>query len=625
MSSPEVRLIPDGAAISPAGSASTIETGHTVQFYENESFLAAAVSDYLVEGVNKGQKLIIIARPANRDAFALRMRSRGVDVEGLRRAGDLVMLDAQDTLNMFMSGDRPDRERFRATIGAVIERCRQHDGLVGVRAYGEMVDILWRAGNTDAAIRLEGLWNELAEHYPFSLLCAYAMGNFYKTSDAEAFQAICHSHTHVIPTERYVEADSDLRALDYSRLQQRELALETEIAQRKELEMRLRDALRSVQETEETIRASEAELKDFLENATEGMHWVGPDGRILWANRAELQLLGYTADEYIGHDIAEFHADRDVIRDILARLKGKTDLHEFEARLRCKDGSIRHVLINSNVLWRDGDFVHTRCFTRDVTQLKTAAMERERLLESERAARADADKANRAKSEFLAAMSHELRTPLNSIAGHVDLLQLGVYGALNEQQQTALSRVERSGKLLLALINDVLNLSRIEAGRIEYNLETIVLYPLLRDACETIVPQVSAKRLHCEVQDPGTGIAVRADRERVQQIVLNLLTNAIKFTPEDGSITISIAQAPDPANVVCVQVSDTGIGIPSAKLATIFEPFVQAGAQTGVQQGVGLGLAISRDLAVGMGGALSVSSEIGKGATFTLCLPRATA
>lgn len=124
--------------------------------------------------------------------------------------------------------------------------------------------------------------------------------------------------------------------------------------------------------TLEELRRRERELADFIENASVGLHWVGADGTILWANEAELDLLGYTREEYIGRKITEFHADRDVIGDILHRLTNRETLHDYEARLKCKDGSVRHVLINSNVMWEDDRFVHTRCFTRDITERKRA-------------------------------------------------------------------------------------------------------------------------------------------------------------------------------------------------------------------------------------------------------------
>jgi PAS domain S-box-containing protein len=145
----------------------------------------------------------------------------------------------------------------------------------------------------------------------------------------------------------------------------------------------------------EELRKRERELSDFIENASVGLHWVGADGTILWANEAELHLLGYTREEYIGHSIMEFHADREVIEDILRRLKNRETLHDYEARLRCKDGSVRHVLINSNVMWEEDRFVHTRCFTRDITEEKRATVERDRLLLLEQEAREETETLNR--------------------------------------------------------------------------------------------------------------------------------------------------------------------------------------------------------------------------------------
>jgi PAS domain S-box-containing protein len=158
---------------------------------------------------------------------------------------------------------------------------------------------------------------------------------------------------------------------------------------------------RSLEElnTLEELRRRERELADFIENASVGLHWVGADGTILWANQAELDLLGYTREEYIGRPITEFHADSNVINDILRRLMNRETLHDYEARLRCKDGSVRHVLINSNVMWEEDRFVHTRCFTRDITERKQAEEELresrrqlEELLERERSARAEAER-----------------------------------------------------------------------------------------------------------------------------------------------------------------------------------------------------------------------------------------
>ena len=234
--------------------------------------------------------------------------------------------------------------------------------------------------------------------------------------------------------------------------------------------------------------------------------------------------------------------------------------------------------------------------------------------------RAAAEEANTAKSQFLANMSHELRTPLNAIAGYVQLIQLGIHGPVTAQQREALDRVTRSQRLLLRLVNDVLNLARIEAGRVEYRCEPVALQELVAGVLQMVEPQMSAGRIVRNVDVPP-GLVAIADREKLEQVLLNLLSNAVKFTPSGGSIRITAEPAPDGREVL-VRVADTGIGIPPAKLESIFEPFVQVDSSDGPpREGTGLGLSISRDLARGMGGDLSATSEPRRGSTFTIHLP----
>ena len=238
-----------------------------------------------------------------------------------------------------------------------------------------------------------------------------------------------------------------------------------------------------------------------------------------------------------------------------------------------------------------------------------------------REAQETADRANRAKSEFLSTMSHELRTPLNAIGGYVQLLQIGVHGPMNQAQLGSLERIARSHNHLLRLINDILSLARIEAGRTIYEITDVVLNSAITDIVTMIEPQLHEKNLTLSFKMPDTELTVRADREKLDQIILNLLSNAVKFTSE-GGITVSIGPSSEFTNKAFIAFADTGRGIPADKLENVFEPFVQV--ETGTKrnyEGSGLGLAISKDLAEGMGGSLSVESKLGEGSIFTLMLP----
>ena len=260
-----------------------------------------------------------------------------------------------------------------------------------------------------------------------------------------------------------------------------------------------------------------------------------------------------------------------------------------------------------------------RAATLTLARQCAQALERARLFEAERVARVDAEAANRAKSEFLAVMSHELRTPLNAIDGYAELMELGIRGAVTEEQRADLARIRKSQRHLLGLINGVLNYARVEAGAVRYDVADVPVDEVLA-TCEALVaPQVRGKRLTLEYAECDRSIVVRADSEKLQQIVLNLLTNSIKFTEPGGRISLSCRGR---GKEVEISITDTGRGITAAHLTRVFEPFVQVDAQlTRTQEGVGLGLAISRDLARGMGGDLTAESTPGIGSTFTLTLP----
>jgi two-component system CheB/CheR fusion protein len=251
---------------------------------------------------------------------------------------------------------------------------------------------------------------------------------------------------------------------------------------------------------------------------------------------------------------------------------------------------------------------------------------RELLLSSEAArataesARLAAETANEAKSRFLTSMSHDLRTPLNAIAGYTDLMELGIRGPVSDEQRTDFTRIKRSTRHLLSLINDILNFAKLETGHVDFRIEDLPVDAIVAEVNEMLAPQFRQKSITVERNECSA--LVRADADRLRQILVNLLTNAAKFTPPGGRVRIACTADGDAA---IVEVRDTGIGISPTDLPRIFEPFVQVDRSlTSVDRdGVGLGLAISRDLARAMNGELTVESVLGQGSRFLLTLPMA--
>lgn len=391
--------------------------------------------------------------------------------------------------------------------------------------------------------------------------------------------------------------DRDLHAANCDleeRVRGRTAQLESEIAERKL--------------AEELLVTSQRSLADFFENATVGLHWLGPDGTVLRVNRAELDMLGYTAEEYLGHSIADFHEDKEVIEDILARLARRETLTSYEARMRCKNGQIKHVAIESNVLWEEDKFVHTRCFTRDLTAQKAA-------LRAEQA-REEAERANQAKSEFLSRMSHELRTPMNAILGFSQLLQLEE--SLTSSQQDSVIQIRSAGSHLLKLINEVLDISRIEAGNIAFSMEAVSLGEVLDEVVALVQPMATQRRITVSKPSGEPTPYVLADQQRLYQILLNLLSNAVKYNVEGGAIDIAVETGESNVRLL---VTDTGPGIPPEKQHRLFIPFDRLGVEQAGIDGTGLGLALSRHLAEAMGGTIGLLPSA-RGACFHLDLAR---
>jgi len=401
---------------------------------------------------------------------------------------------------------------------------------------------------------------------------------------------------------------------------------------------------------DEVLRQTEARLAGIIGSAMDAIISVNERHEIVVFNAAAERIFGCTEEEAIGTSIHRFlpeqfrAAHEQHIRDFAetgetTRSMGalrplvalRTDGTEFPI-----EATISQVDVGGQRLFS--------VILRDVTERKRGEAERDRFLRetAEQAARLgrqaaileetnrelarlaqEADTANKAKAEFLTMMSHELRTPLNAISGYAQLLELGVRGPVTPEQRNDLSRIQHSGKHLLSVINNILNFARLEAGHLEYTFHEVPLADAITEVGSLLEPQFTSKRIAFSPPVCDREIVVRADPDKLRQILINLLTNAVKFTGPEGGV--SVACGVSVGNAV-VHVRDTGCGIPANMVERVFEPFVQLERSlTNTTQGTGLGLAISRDLARGMYGDLTVESTVGKGSVFTLTLPLARA
>ena len=344
-------------------------------------------------------------------------------------------------------------------------------------------------------------------------------------------------------------------------------------------------------------------LDDLLNNAPCGFFSFGEDGAIEAINATLLHMLGYRREEVVGRRVEQLFA---------ASARSTCQLHWLP--LLRRHGHAEEILLT--LCRKSGEEIGMLSYA----QRRAARAGYDCVVVEVREPARAHDELARTMSSFLALMSHELRTPLNAIGGYLQLLELEIAGPLTAQQHEILQRVDRSSRRLLGLVNDVLDLSRIEAGSIDYDVRDVLLIAAVTPAVAGVKPLLAEKHIHLAVHVPRSAV-VRADPDKLGQIIGNLLGNAAKFTPPGGRVEVFVDET---ATVAELHVRDTGTGIPPDQLEAIFHPFVQLDSVfTRSADGSGLGLAISRDLARGMNGDLTVQSVPGAGSTFTLLLPRA--
>ena len=608
--------VTDDSPSVPGSASGAAGVDHQLQFFETDSSLYPALDQFFNAGQRAGEPLIAYVTQSHRQGFKRHLRSNGHDVEALCRTGQLAFFDVAEAVTRFMVRDGPDADLFRSHIGSAIDVLRLGSRNGRVRAYSEMLDLLWKQGNQHATVALETLWNDLSATSSFSLLCCCFL-NAYRRSDLlpqdlapEDYRRLrgLHSHTMGSSIDLQDTNSAHENADEMVLLRHRTAALDNEVEHGKQLEAALRQALAERARAEKAMRQSQQELADFIENAADGFHWVAADGVILAANRAELELLGYSRDEYVGHNIAEFHLDPEAAIDILARLKRNETIRAYEMRLRAKDGAIKHVLLHSSSFVRDGEVVHSRCLTRDIT-------DRKKLEDELRCQNEDLLRTVRFSEMFVGILGHDLRNPLSAIMTGASLLQRR--GESEKVVKTA-SRILSSAGRMGRMIDQVLDFTRIRLGRgIPIQPRRADLAEICRVAIDEFENTTPKRRIAFVSRGDTAG---SWDADRIVQLVSNLLGNAL--THGDPALPVTVSCDGTAPFFVQLDVHNAGT-VPADLIPVLFEAF-RTGSNEKQERshGLGLGLFISQQIAFAHSGTIHVTSSEEDGTHLIVRLPR---
>ncbi len=394
------------------------------------------------------------------------------------------------------------------------------------------------------------------------------------------------------------------------------------------------------------LEASELRHRSVLDEVGDVIVRVGPDGALSYVNRAWYELTGNPIADTVGADpLANVHPDDRALamEHMAAAIAGEPGVREV--RFLAHGGGVRWMEVKGRAVFdADGNLAGFSGVLHDVSQRKAAEAraqaareeaerardEAERARDEAEQARDLAERASRAKSEFLSRMSHELRTPLNAILGFTQLLE---FAELSDEDADNLSMIIRAGRHLLSLINDTLDVSRIESGRLSMSLEPVSVADVAQESLDLVRPDAANRQLTLRTRGEGVDPHVVADRQRLKQVLVNLLSNAVKYNRTGGEVRVAWAvpspeTAPDlssPLGWLRLEVSDTGLGIPAERFDDIFLPFERIGAERTDVDGSGIGLALAKNLVDAMGGRIGVRSVHGVGSTFYVDLPLATA
>lgn len=611
---------------------------HFVQFYEDNTLLMRSVAEFIGGGLGMGCPAVVIATAAHREDLETRLADQGVDLATVRARRQLVMLDAQAMLDKFMRNGMPSETLFRESVGAVVAFAA---GKRGLRAFGEMVALLWDQGMPEAAIRLEELWNGLGKDYAFSLFCAYPMAGFKGAGQGPNFERVCGTHSRVIPAE--LSGSHAVHGAELARVQQQALSLEAEIHERKRTETALLQALadleKQAQEAEVLREHARRESVDRIHALDSSLHLAAivesSDDAIIstdlntlitsW-NRGAERMFGYEAADIIGRPITVLIPlnRHDEEPGILNRIRRGERVDHYETVRQRKDGVHLDISLTVSPIRNSlGEIIGASKIARDITQRKRdevilkyakeqlakAKSELERRVEERTASLREAVAQ---MEEFSYTVSHDLRAPLRGMQTYARALMEDFGEGLDPEARHYLKRIADNATRLDRMILDVLTFSRV--ARAEIRLERVDLDRLVRE----IVQQYPGMQpAHAEV------IVERLDgvlghESSLTQAVSNLIANAIKFVPAGTRPRVRIwteKRGPE----VRAWIEDNGIGIDPRHQGRLFNMFERIHPNL-PYEGTGVGLAIVRKAMERMGGKVGMESDGSQGSRFWLQL-----
>jgi PAS domain S-box-containing protein len=593
-----------------------------VRFYEDEEALASAVAEYLAQGFARGEAGLALLAPRRGASVRERLAGLGHDAEALQRSGQLVIVDASETLAGLMTpAGRPDEDAFMRLIGGLVAKTSV--GRAGLRAYGEMAALLWEDRNPEAALALEKLWNKLGRTVAFSLLCAYPIRGLGGPGQGRLSARICDEHGRILPAESYPDgAPPEERQRALAGLQAKTQRLEAEIAERARIEEALRRSIAELEERIEGMRSrheaaarheaalaeSESRFRAMADSAPVLIWLSAPDGRRLYVNRPWLEFTGMSEAEELARGMDGVHPeDRAQVEAIYAKAVDARAAFRSEFRYRRADGAWRWMLNTGTPrLGPDGSFLGFIGTCMDVTEHREIE---EQLRQAQKM---------EAVGRLAGGIAHDFNNLLTAINGYSEMAmaQAGETGSMRE----FLAEIKRAGERAASLTQQLLAYSRKQ-----------ILAPVTFDLNETVADMDRMLRrligehirMECELER-GLGL-IQADPGQVQQIILNLVLNARDAMPEGGTLTLETANVvpdagPDHSSRphAMLAVRDTGSGMTPEVRARIFEPFYTTKA---VGKGTGLGLSSAYGIVRQSGGFITVESEPGRGSAFKVHFP----